>query len=213
MTKENELETDEYAFTLRLYEELSPYVTFEAIPLGTKLYLLKDNIAYCYLVRSGLCSLYHSDHQVLIGTLNKRGVIGAISLGGNAIAGVGVFLQAETACEIATIPVSQLQILIEQHNLWDLLSRHMLRRINRFFTMNIHLTAPSAYEMVRFQLIELMHEPTEFREKISASLYIQQKTRLSRSSIMKILSQLKQGKYVTLENGILKAIGNLPLKY
>lgn len=79
--------------------------------------------------------------------------------------------------------------------------------------LSSYLNSPTAYEILRFQLLELMSEPVEFRENISAAQYIQQKTRLSRSSIMKILSQLKQGGFVRLENGTLKEICHLPLKY
>lgn len=38
-------------------------------------------------------------------------------------------------------------------------------------------------------------------------------TQLSRSTIMKVLAQLKQGGYVKIDNGILKEISHLPLRY
>ena len=73
--------------------------------------------------------------------------------------------------------------------------------------------ATCAYEIVRVQLQELMSEPAEYRHDVSAAQYIQQKTSLSRSSIMKILAQLKKGGYISIENGILLTIEHLPLKY
>ncbi|WP_244207820.1 helix-turn-helix domain-containing protein [Rahnella inusitata] len=51
------------------------------------------------------------------------------------------------------------------------------------------------------------------RENIAAANYIQLKTQLSRSTIMKVLAQLKQGGYVKIDNGILKEISHLPLRY
>ncbi|WP_434587311.1 helix-turn-helix domain-containing protein [Klebsiella sp. R390] len=40
-----------------------------------------------------------------------------------------------------------------------------------------------------------------------------QRTRLSRSSVMKILAQLKQGGYIQLEDGVLTSLNHLPAKY
>ncbi|MEG2565997.1 MAG: helix-turn-helix domain-containing protein, partial [Acinetobacter sp.] len=85
--------------------------------------------------------------------------------------------------------------------------------ISRLYTINTNLTAASAYEVIRVQLLELMNEPTEYKNNVSAAHYIRQKTGLSRSSIMKILAQLRKGNYIRIENGTLKEIYRLPHKY
>lgn len=210
MTKENASGIDDIAFTLELFASLSPHVTFETILPGTRLYLFNNNVPCCYLIRRGVCRLHHGADEVLLTTLVVPGIIG---IGGVVTAEAGIFIQTQSTCEIAVIDVPQVRLLIERFNLWELLSKHVLRMTNRLLMLSTYLTAPSAYESIRFQLLELMREPAEFREAISAAQYIQKKTRLSRSSIMKILAQLKQGGYVKLEGGILQEICHLPLKY
>lgn len=202
--------TDDFVATVELFEQLSPHVTFNVVPPGTRLYLFKEGRAYCYLIRSGICKLHHWPDEILINTMYIPGIIG---VGGVLAANRMLYLQTHTSAEIAIANTQEIRQIIARHNLWELLSRHIYRVTNRFFMLSSYLNAPTAYEILRFQLIELMREPLEFRENISAAQYIQQKTRLSRSSIMKILSQLKQGGFVTLENGILKEIRHLPLKY
>lgn len=202
--------TDDFAATVELFEQLSPYVTFDVVLPGTRLYLFKEGNPYCYLLRSGICKLHHGPDEILINTMYVPSIIG---VGGVLAANTALFLQIQTSAVIATATTHEIRQTIARLNLWELLSRHVYRVTNRFFMLSSYLNAPTAYEILRFQLIELMREPLEFRENISAALYIQQKTRLSRSSIMKILAQLKQGGFVTLENGILKEICHLPLKY
>lgn len=202
--------TDDFAATVELFEQLSPHVTFNVVPPGTRLYLFKEGSSYCYLIRSGICKLHHGPDEILINTMYIPSIIG---VGGVLAANRMLFLQTHTSAEIAIANTQEIRQIIARLNLWELLSRHIYRVTNRFFMLSSYLNSPTAYEILRFQLLELMSEPVEFRENISAAQYIQQKTRLSRSSIMKILSQLKQGGFVRLENGTLKEICHLPLKY
>lgn len=210
MTTTDQHANDDFAATVELFEQLSPYVTFEVIRPGTRLYLFKEGGPYCYLIRSGVCKLHHGPDEILINTMYIPSIMG---VGGILMANSALYIQVHSSAEIATATTQEIRQIIARLNLWELLSRHMYRVTNRFFMLSSYLNAPTAYETLRFQLIELMREPAEFREVISAAQYIQEKTRLSRSSIMKILSQLKQGGFVKLENGILKEICHLPLKY
>jgi CRP-like cAMP-binding protein len=202
--------TDDFTATVKLFEKLSPYVSFDVVIPGTRLYLFKEGESYCYLIRSGICKLHHGPDEILINTMYIPSIIG---VGGVLAANGALFLQTHTSAEVAIVKTQDIRQIIARFNLWELLSRHIYRVTNRFFMLSSYLNSPTAYEILRFQMLELMDEPTEFRESISAAQYIQQKTRLSRSSIMKILSQLKQGGFVKLENGILKEICHLPLKY
>ena len=51
--------------------------------------------------------------------------------------------------------------------------------------------APTAYEMIRQQLIKLMEEDESYRSSVTAERYIREKTHLSRSGVMRILADLK----------------------
>jgi hypothetical protein len=75
------------------------------------------------------------------------------------------------------------------------------------------ISALSSYEIICYQLYELMDETEEVRNNVSIVSYILSRTFLSRSSIMKILAQLKTGNYIETEKGLLRAINNIPSKY
>lgn len=77
----------------------------------------------------------------------------------------------------------------------------------------VNLTQPTAYEVIRTQLIQLMAEPDEIRLNMTIESYIRNKTKISRSAIMNILAQLKSGEYITTHRGILVNIAKLPHKF
>ncbi|MCX3081582.1 helix-turn-helix domain-containing protein, partial [Klebsiella michiganensis] len=72
---------------------------------------------------------------------------------------------------------------------------------------------PTAYEMIRQQLIKLMEEEVDYRHSVTAEKYIREKTRLSRSGVMRILAALKTGGFIEMEEGKLIKINKLPAKY
>ena len=71
----------------------------------------------------------------------------------------------------------------------------------------------AALTPARKRLVELMQEPEAIRQNITAAAYIKSRTYLSRSGIMRILAELRTGKYITMERGVLVEIHHLPRKY
>ncbi|CAM6830726.1 helix-turn-helix domain-containing protein [Klebsiella michiganensis] len=53
----------------------------------------------------------------------------------------------------------------------------------------------------------------DYRHSVTAEKYIREKTRLSRSGVMRILAALKTGGFIEMEEGKLIKINKLPAKY
>ncbi|MNE79187.1 putative DNA-binding transcriptional regulator [compost metagenome] len=84
---------------------------------------------------------------------------------------------------------------------------------SKLYSYSKQLSAPTVYEVICNQLLELMNEPESLRKSIAVERYIRDKTHVSRSSVMKILADLKTGGYITIEGGRLIEIRHLPSKY
>lgn len=86
---------------------------------------------------------------------------------------------------------------------------------NDFLQVSQHdpLNVPTSFDILRYQLLMLIQEPDEICASTAAYQYILDRTRLSRSSIMKMLAELKKGHYIQLENGKLLAIHHLPTRF
>lgn len=75
------------------------------------------------------------------------------------------------------------------------------------------LVGVDSYLKVRALLTEIWAYPQDYRESIIVLNFIQRRTGISRSRTMKILSELKKGGYIHIDNGRLTALGKLPVAY
>jgi hypothetical protein len=93
--------------------------------------------------------------------------------------------------------------VVAQQNLWEHFSKLLIYTASRVYEHCAQISQMSAYDIIRFQLVELMQEPDAIRQNITAAAYIKSRTYLSRSGIMRILAELRTGKYITMERGVL----------
>lgn len=196
--------------TLELVDKLSPYVSFKKVPAYQRFYLSADGVNMCYIIRSGSIMARRDTDEIVIFSMPVPNIIGVANL---LPPSAGIFLETRSEVEIATLTTERAQQLVSETNAWEALSGHLAKVTANLFTHNVIMTAPTAYEVLRFQLISLMQEEESIRETTSIVQYVLQRTRLSRSSVMKILAQLKQGGYIETEEGYLKKLHHLPAKY
>lgn len=68
--------------------------------------------------------------------------------------------------------------------------------------------------MIRNHLEEMILLPEETRKRVSILDYIQDRTHLSRSSVLNVVSALKKGGYIDFERGgYLTSINKLPERF
>jgi hypothetical protein len=189
-----------------LAEALLPHATVQHYRKGIRLPLRENGEPICRIVVSGSVEIHRSsDDLVVLSILSYPSIIG---LGVN-----DVYLVTNESCNIATMSVAEMHVHVQEQNLWEVLAQHMTMLTNKLYAYSKQLSAPTAYEMICNQLMSLSYEPDTLRQNISVERYIREKTHLSRSSIMKILADLRVGGYVVIENGRLIEIKHLPSKY
>ncbi len=193
-----------------LIDLITPYVVFEDVPARTQLHFSVNNVNMCYILRSGLVKMGRSTDDFVLSSIPTPNIIGITDRVPHES---GLFLETLSDAQIATLTTERAHHIIGQNNAWELLVKHMTAVATNLFKKNVIMTAPSTYDVMKFQLVTLMREPADLRESISTAKYILERTRLSRSTVMKMLSQLKQGGYIEMEDGVLKAVHRLPDKY
>jgi hypothetical protein len=124
-----------------------------------------------------------------------------------------LFIRTHDVSEVSWLPLEVANQIIADNNLWRPLSQMLIYTVTRVYDHCTKISSLSSYDIIRYQLYELMSETEAIRSSVSIANYIQSRTFLSRSSIMKILAQLKAGGYIVSERGCLLAIKNIPLKY
>lgn len=201
---------DQNLYSQELVEHLSPFVIFETYPPGKSFNYEIEGQRYCYLIRSGEVIMYRESDSVLLALIQAPALLGAGALLAKEM---NIFITTSQTSEIAILTMDEIFTLLSRENLWETFSKQMQITLNKLLIATSRLTITDSYGLLRAQLIELMREPEAFRKGITAEKYIRSKTRLSRSGIMRILSDLKAGGYIVLEDGILKKINKLPEKY
>lgn len=165
----------------------------------------------CFLLLEGTVALFRSRDCFMLNSESAPYVFGLSNQSADAN-----YLHMQTLEEsiIASIPLCEANRIIAEHNLWQSLAKVLIYTAGRIYEHCTRIYAPSSYDIIRSQLYELMEESTEIRLSITAANYIQTRTFLSRSSIMKILADLRKGGYITTRRGVLMDIPHrIPLKY
>ncbi len=197
-------------FALELVTKLLPFSVKKNFPPRRTLTLSSEGVHFCYLIAKGSFELHRQNDDLVVGYGNAPVILG---LGNITQMYIGSYIRTLTNCEIGIITTHEALELIDSENLWRPLSEHLLIIAAKLFTISQQLSAPTSYEIIRTQILELMSEDPATKESITVENYIRSKTNLSRSAVMKILASLKTGGYVELDRGKLIKINSLPKKY
>jgi CRP-like cAMP-binding protein len=195
-----------------LIDNLTPFLTFKTWPAGVPFRLMEHGVRTCYFMRKGMVMVYREnggEEDVLMATFAPPFVCG---LGEYPDISLFRLITGEES-EIAALSHDETFAAIEKKQLWKLVAQQMQYVSERLFAYAVLVSASNAYEIICHQLHLLMHEPPSLRNAITAEKYIRSKMQISRSSTMRILSDLKTGGYIVIEDGILIAIHHLPARY
>lgn len=114
--------------------------------------------------------------------------------------------RGEKGAVLETLPYSRAMELVSEHQLFkEVLDFQTYLSDFQAYRTNL-LISKSTYQIVCAFLLELEMMSPEQRLRTSVFNYIHDHTHLARSGVMKILSDLRQGEYINIENGKLIAI-------
>lgn len=197
-------------FALELVTKLLPFSVQKTFPPRRTLTLSSENAHFCYLISKGSFVMHRQNDDRIVGFGNAPVILG---LGNFTKMYLGSYIRTITNCDIGIIPTHEAFEIIERENLWRPLAEHLLIIAGKLFTIGQQLSAPTTYEIIRAQLLELISENETIRDSTTVENYIRLKTNLSRSGIMKIIASLKTGGYIEMDRGKLIKINSLPKKY
>ena len=197
-------------YARELISFLQPYCTKRNVAPGEQLDLQVNGQSVCYLILEGTVAIYRRSDNMMLTTARSPALFGLANLTDIYF---NDYLKTVTPCLTGMLTTTQVEAVIKENGLWGLLSKHLMFVYNRLYNNVMPQGAPTAYEMIRQQLIKLMDEDESYRNAITAERYIREKTQLSRSGVMRILADLKTGGFIEIEDGRLVKINKLPARY
>ena len=192
-----------------LIKHVLPAAERVVIGRGDVVHYYKDDIRQCFLLLQGSVALHRRGDGIVLNSESAPFILGVSS----QYSSEHLYVRALETSEIARVPLDCFNHIVAQLDLWEHFSKLLIYTASRVYEHCAQISQMSAYDIIRFQLVELMQEPDAIRQKITAAAYIKSRTYLSRSGIMRILAELRTGKYITMERGILLDINHLPRKY
>ncbi|HFN0851252.1 TPA: helix-turn-helix domain-containing protein [Klebsiella variicola subsp. variicola] len=192
-----------------LIKHVLPAAEIVVIGRGDVVHYYKDDIRQCFLLLQGSVALHRRGDGIVLNSESAPFILGVSS----QFSSEHLYVRALETSEIARVPLDCFNHIVAHLDLWEHFSKLLIYTASRVYEHCAQISQMSAYDIIRFQLVELMQEPDAIRQKITAAAYIKSRTYLSRSGIMRILAELRTGKYITMERGILLDINHLPRKY
>lgn len=197
-------------YGVEILDKIQEFVNFKVYPKG---YHFSVNITQperVYLIQSGVMSIHKRPDDLLLWVFEGPALRATLP---SPHVNLELDFKAITPVKIAIVDFHDFCDLLTRFNLWEQYARHLQQTAMVVLDHLVKLTQPTAYEVIRTQLIELMAEPDEIRLNMTIENYIRNKTKISRSAVMNILAQLKSGEYITTHRGILVNIAKLPHKF
>ncbi|MEX3242005.1 helix-turn-helix domain-containing protein [Serratia quinivorans] len=128
--------------------------------------------------------------------------------------GEATWVRFSAESDVFVVPRQKVQTLLKNEPaLWEDVSKIIAFHLHFSTWRDLHLLNCNAYDTIRGKLFELEKQSEEFRQRNSILSYILATTKLSRSTVLRILKDLFDGGYVEIKRGKLSRILRLPKRY
>lgn len=197
----------------KVFNILIPYANRMEF-FGESEFLFKESqgVQYVYLIDAGFFIFKNISTGVKVKTISTPNILGLVQ--SLYPGGINSFAIQHISHGVIYRIESQLALkLIEQFQCWSSIAYVLSFQIGTMTNRKYNYSKTNSYVLIKSLLIELSNEPDDLLKKVSAEKYISERTQLGRSSIMKILSELRKGKYIDINRGKLIKINKLPEKY
>lgn len=195
----------------RILDALEPYATPINAIARKKLNWHYKGKQQLWLFRQGEISLLRASDGLLMITVYEGHVFGVAEI---LQPMRGHVLRTETESVLLRIDADVALRIFGEQNLWEDVTSLLAYHTAYLAYRDALVLQQRTYAVIRNHLMEMILLPEDMRMRISILDYIQDRTHLSRSSILNVLSALKKGKYIQfIRGGYLQHIESLPEKF
>lgn len=194
----------------KIIEQIAPFAKSFKANKGEILRFYSGNKRTCYLLHQGSVTMNRRGDGMVLNSEQASFILGVSNQFAQS---ENLYVRVNENALISRLPLERFNLLIESYGLWESLCKLLVYTASRVYEHCTLISQMSSYEIIRFQLQELMNESERIRNSITAANYIKSRTYLSRSGIMRILAELREADYIELNRGILVAVNHLPLRY
>jgi hypothetical protein len=178
--------------------ELAKVLEPNSFPFSLEKGMILDfrrEINYIFLLKEGRMSMVRGDNNIYVKVNIEKTLLGLA----NAIhENQGHYFIAETHCELSYIPITVAKAMFTEKKLWQSVCEVVTYSMVSLWKENCKLVGKGAYEQIKEVILDICSQPEEIRKNIKVAAYIQKRTSISRTSVMRILRALKFGQYIEI---------------
>lgn len=193
-----------------LFSSLKEFVGERKGRESQRFHLEKEGKRMCFILYSGTCVVRRTYDSLVLSTITAPSIIGLYDIFHPK---PEVQICAVVDIQYGMVKVDTLLDFIEKQQLWKNVSYMLMLSTTRFSEYQQETVGISNYELICNMLISLSNENFDIRASTTALEYIRSRSNLSRSGIMKTLSELRVGGYVVIKKGLLIKINSLPRRF
>ncbi|URN98543.1 helix-turn-helix domain-containing protein [Leclercia adecarboxylata] len=192
----------------RLLEALEPIAEkIQVIPRKRMTWNYKGR-PQLYFFLEGELSILRASDGLLIVTVYEAHLFGIAEM---IQPTKGHILRTESESTMLRIDANQASEIITQRGLWADVATVLSYHTAYLFYRDALVVQQRTYSVIRNHLLEMITLPEQTRMRISILDYIQDRTLLSRSSVLNVISSLKKEGYIDFKRGgYLLEIKDLP---
>lgn len=202
-----------------LFVSLVPHSRKILIPKNTKYRMNNATDGQgILLISEGIATAVNTEKDYHIYTIYPPSVMGLVS-GYSSFYEIphdmnhGISLHADTDLTCFFIPLQKFVKVMDQYNSWHDVARILAHRLMIMMSKESEHVEGNTYHKIKTLILEVWSYPEEYRSQVNLPNFIQKRTGISRSRVMKILMDLRQGNYIDVINGKLQAVSRLPQDY
>ncbi|MGL5389655.1 MAG: helix-turn-helix domain-containing protein [Serratia sp. (in: enterobacteria)] len=177
---------------------------------GQRFYLDQSGQKMCFLLYSGTCIAKRTHDSLVLSTIRSPSIFGLQDI---FRAKSDMHLLAMSDIEYGMVSLDEFFSYADDKSMWKNICYMLMLSATRFSDYQKETVGVSNYELICNLLLSLSLESFEIRATTTALEYIQERSLLSRSGIMKTLATLKEGGYITINKGLLITLNSLPKRF
>ena len=160
-----------------------------------------------YILQRGACSVYRKSDNLMINIYKEVMLFGLLE---NYYPSGAIYFKTKTTATLTIVPFYKAIEIIEKENLWKDMNDFTLYVLKRLREWDAQIMSGDAYNKLRHAIIEYANLSPEIREKMSLVVFLMKKTKLSRSSVMKMMAVLRQRDLIEGKRANFRITGKLP---
>ncbi|MBW4217883.1 helix-turn-helix domain-containing protein [Enterobacter cloacae subsp. cloacae] len=184
----------------KIIKSLKPHSDIIFLTAGKKINWIDSDVSYIYILDEGSISIMKGDSNVLISRVSQQHILGFAEYFQSGIS--RTYFRVDEKSIVYKIKTIRAIEIIDEKCLWKDVAILLSFHINYLCYRDARLMHSRAYSIIKNCLEELyIGYDEDMRMNIKIINYIQERTFLSRSSILNVISALNQGGYITLRSG------------